>query len=222
VEIGILNTKIKLVSFALCPFVQRSVITLNYKKAKYDIEYIDLTAKPDWFLKLSPLGKVPIIQINNSDILFESTVINEYLDETIGEPTLSKDPLEKAKQRAWIEFSSILIGDFYKTIYSEDPISAADAYVEKILKLENIIDDSGFFKSQFSIVDSSYAPIFARIQYFSSIWDHEKFKGTKCKKWAQNLVQQQYVIDSVKPTFKDDMKESLKLKAPHAYDLMDR
>ena len=53
----------RLVSFNLCPFVQRSVITLNEKNAKYEIEYIDRANKPDWFLKISPLGLVPVLDI---------------------------------------------------------------------------------------------------------------------------------------------------------------
>ena len=80
---------------------------------KFDIEYIDLANKPDWFLKLSPLGKVPILIVNENDVLFESAVINEYLDEVVGVKTLSSDPLEKAKERAWIEYSSSLLMDLF-------------------------------------------------------------------------------------------------------------
>ncbi len=71
---------IELISFNLCPFVQRSVITLNKKGIDYKITYIDLADKPDWFLALSPLGKVPVLK-HGDEVLFESAVINEYLDE---------------------------------------------------------------------------------------------------------------------------------------------
>ncbi|MDE0411786.1 MAG: glutathione S-transferase N-terminal domain-containing protein, partial [Gammaproteobacteria bacterium] len=51
---------LELVSFNVCPFVQRSVITLNYKNCDYKITFIDLNDPPEWFLEISPLGKVPV------------------------------------------------------------------------------------------------------------------------------------------------------------------
>src|SRR3954471_2724596 len=99
----------KLVSFPICPYVQRAVITLKFKKVPFEIEYIDLKNKPEWFLKLSPLGKVPILIIDNGkEVIFESTVINELLDEVTPPATLSKDPVIKAKERAWIIFADTL------------------------------------------------------------------------------------------------------------------
>lgn len=54
--------KLELISFALCPFVQRSVITLKYKQADFKTTYIDLKNKPEWFLEISPLSLTPRIQ----------------------------------------------------------------------------------------------------------------------------------------------------------------
>lgn len=62
----------ELVSFELCPFVQRSVITLNEKGVPFDIRYISLKDKPDWFLDISPLGKVPVLIVDEGTVLFES------------------------------------------------------------------------------------------------------------------------------------------------------
>ena len=71
---------LKLVSYKACPFVQRVAITLQYKGVDYDIEYIDLGTPPDWFLAISPLKKVPILIVGDT-VIFESAVINEYIDE---------------------------------------------------------------------------------------------------------------------------------------------
>ena len=75
----------RLISFALCPYVQRCVMTLREKEVAYDIDYIDLSDRPDWFVELSPLGKVPVLEVTRDDgskvVLFESVVINEYLDD---------------------------------------------------------------------------------------------------------------------------------------------
>ena len=98
---------IELISFDLCPFVQRSVITLLEKNIPFKRTNIDLANKPDWFLQISPLGKVPVLRINGN-ILFESAVINEYLDEITPPSMHPQDSLQKAVNRAWIEFGSEL------------------------------------------------------------------------------------------------------------------
>ena len=84
----------KLISFKLCPFVQRSIITLLEKGVGYEIEHIDLSNKPQWFLDISPFGKVPVLVVDDDVVLFESAVINEFLDETApGRRLHPDDPL---------------------------------------------------------------------------------------------------------------------------------
>jgi len=106
--------KLELISFDLCPFVQRSVITLNYKKIPYKLTFIDLENPPSWFKEISPLGKVPVLKIDEETVLFESAVINEFLDETTGTPLHSKDPLKKAFERSWIEYGAELLVSMYE------------------------------------------------------------------------------------------------------------
>lgn len=91
----------KVVSFKICPFVQRVTALLETKGVPYDIEYIDLSQKPQWFLDLSPNGQVPVLLTDDDRALFESDAIVEYIDEVFAEPTLSRDPVEKAQDRAW-------------------------------------------------------------------------------------------------------------------------
>ena len=89
----------KLASFDVCPYVQRSVITLQEKGVPYEIEYIDLNNKSEWFMQLSPLGKVPILIIEDT-VIFESATINEYLDEIApGRKLQPSDPLQRAHNR---------------------------------------------------------------------------------------------------------------------------
>ena len=112
--------KPELISFKLCPFVQRSVIVLLEKKVPFDIRYIDLSNPPDWFKAISPLGKVPLLKLGDT-VLFESAVIMEYLDE-VNPPSLHpSDPLRKAHHRAWIEFSStLLVSQYQLTMIAAD------------------------------------------------------------------------------------------------------
>ncbi len=43
--------KFHLISFALCPYVQRAAILLAEKGVEFERINIDLANKPDWFLK---------------------------------------------------------------------------------------------------------------------------------------------------------------------------
>jgi len=113
--------KYKLISFESCPYVQRAVIALNEKKIDFDVEYIDLSDKPEWFLKISPRGKVPVLVVNDTP-LFESQAICEYLDEANPDtPLLSKDLVLRARERAWCTYSSDeLFIPAYRLNYSPD------------------------------------------------------------------------------------------------------
>lgn len=86
-----MTAQLTLISHHLCPYVQRAAIALREKDVPFERVDIDLAKKPDWFLKISPLGKVPLLRIprdGGEAILFESTVICEYLEETQAGPKL--------------------------------------------------------------------------------------------------------------------------------------
>src|SRR6516225_5164475 len=86
-----------LISHPLCPYVQRAVIALAEKEVAERID-VDLAAKPDWFLAISPLGKTPVLKVGDAAI-FESAVILEYLEETQPNRLHPGDPLKRAEHR---------------------------------------------------------------------------------------------------------------------------
>ena len=90
-----LQTKLELVSFKVCPFAQRTRLVINLKKIPHQITYIDLDNKPGWFRDRVPTGKVPAL-FAGEDTLFESAIINEYLDEVSPGAILPEAPLERA------------------------------------------------------------------------------------------------------------------------------
>eukprot|EP01031_Cornospumella_fuschlensis_P051528 gene51527-63014_t len=111
------TSTLTLVSHHLCPYVQRAAIALAEKNVAFDRVNIDLAAKPDWFLNISPLGKVPLLQIPQTSgeaVLFESSVICEYLEETqTGVPLHPTDALERARHRGWMEYGSSILSDLW-------------------------------------------------------------------------------------------------------------
>ena len=152
-----------LISFKTCPFVQRAVITLKHKDIDFDITYIDLADPPDWFLEMSPLKKVPVLKVDD-EILFESAVINEYLDEITGGDLQPKDPLARAKNRAWIEFASNMLGNLYMMKMSKDEeryTKYRQALVSQLQRVEKRLGDGPWFNGEdFSLADTAFAPFF--------------------------------------------------------------
>lgn len=77
-------------------------------KLPYEIKYIDLKNLPDWFIKASPLEKVPILFVGEK-VLYESLVILDYINTLSPQSLLPANNLERAINRARAEFSNELI-----------------------------------------------------------------------------------------------------------------
>ncbi|MET3924239.1 glutathione S-transferase family protein [Devosia sp. 2618] len=169
-------SKLTLISFPTCPFVQRAVIALKEKNVDFDVVYIDLAAKPDWFLAISPLGKVPVLKVERDGlepaIVFESAVILEYLEETApGVRLHPEDALERAQHRSWIEFGSQVLGDLYRFSTAKDAgelDAARQALVAKLTRLEGVISGPFFAGEHFSLVDAVFAPAFRQLDALES------------------------------------------------------
>ncbi|NP_001165912.1 glutathione S-transferase O1 isoform X1 [Nasonia vitripennis] len=129
------NGKLRLYSMRFCPYAQRIHLVLDAKKIPYDVVYVNLSQKPEWLVEKSPLGKVPCLELENGDTLYESLVIAEYLDEAYPEHHLfPTDPLAKAKDKLLIERFNDVITSMYK-LYSGKTVDK-DLFNEALLGLE--------------------------------------------------------------------------------------
>ncbi len=196
---------IELISFKTCPFVQRAAITLGYKNVEHKVTYIDLADPPDWFLEISPLAKVPILKVDG-EILFESAVINEYLDDITGGELQPKDSLAKAKNRAWIEFASNMLGNIYmmKTATEKGKYEKyRDLLVSQLRRVENRLGDGPWFNGEdFSLADTAFAPWFAHdaiANYQFSVIDRATMP--KLDAWSKRLLALPAVKNSVVADF---------------------
>ena len=202
------NARYRLISHHLCPFVQRAAITLNEKGISFERVYIDLSNKPDWFLELSPLGKVPVLVVDDDAMLFESSVIARYLDTVTGGGLLAADPLEKARQEAWMEFASSVIGVIGK-LYNARTRGAFEVARHTLADRwrtleENIADGPWFSGHDFSLVDAAFAPVFRYFDVIERIVDAEFFADVpKVSRWRKSLAERQSVIDAVSPDYPD-------------------
>ncbi|MVO15053.1 glutathione S-transferase family protein [Parasedimentitalea huanghaiensis] len=168
-------TDYHLISHDLCPYVQRAVIVLTEKQIPHRRSYIDLANKPEWFQRISPLGRVPLLQAEGR-VLFESQVIVEYLDEVTPGTLHPSDPLDKARHRAWIEFGSDVlktIGIFYNAPDHKSFAQARSALSTKLSRIEAELDGPLFQGEQFHMVDAVWGTIFRYFDTFDLILDQE-------------------------------------------------
>ena len=162
-------TALTLISHRLCPYVQRAAIVLKEKNVAFERIDVDLANKPDWFLRLSPLGKTPALSVGG-EVLFESAVICEYLDETHTPRLHPAEPLAKARERAWMEFGSAVLSDIAVLYSAGDESALARAYATlraRFEQLEGHISDGPWFAGpRFGMVDAVFGPVF---RYFEVI-----------------------------------------------------
>jgi glutathione S-transferase len=208
-------TPLKLISHKLCPYVQRAVIALNEKGVAFERVDIDLANKPAWFLKISPLGKVPVLTVasDEGDIaLFESNVICEYIEESQGGARLHpQDPLQRAQHRAWMEFGSAILADLWGLETTNDAAifeGKREAVAAKFARVEAALGAGPFFAGRdFSLVDAVFAPIFRYFDVFDEFIDLAVFAKTpKLRKWRAELAKR----PSVKAAVGSDYPELLR------------
>jgi glutathione S-transferase len=207
----------KLCSFKTCPWVHRAAIVLQEKAVDYEVEYIDRDNRPDWFLKISPHSKVPVLILDGETALFESNAIAEYLDETV-EPRLHPaDPVKRAQNRAWTDYVPIFSDVTHLTHATDE----ADLDVRKesagqrFAKLEGALqlrgNDGPYFNgSEFSLVDASYAPSLLRFTLFDRVFPVGLIENYPLvSAWRDALIARPSVINSVVPDFEDYWREQL-------------
>jgi len=176
---------IKLYDFKSSPNCQRVKIVLAEKNLPYEIVPIDLRAQeqktPD-YLKLNPYGKVPVLT-DDDTVLYESCIINEYLEEKYPNPPLMpKQPGKKAKARILVDYGMAHFDAPYQKLRMElmkDPkeqnqeiISGAKNELKKLLqRFEAEIGDEQYLVGDFSLVDADLLPRFTRLEGFGVLPD---------------------------------------------------
>lgn len=161
--------EVEIYSASVCPFAHRTRLTLVEKGVDFSLTEINLEQKPDWFQEVSPYEKVPVIKHREVRV-WESAIINEYLDEVFPEPPLfPADPAQKAQARIWIDFANTkFINAFYKMLLIQDPQKQEkwkQLFVEHIYFLERAAfsqADPYWSGKQVSLVDLTYYPWFER------------------------------------------------------------
>lgn len=211
-----MTTRLQLISFDLCPYVQRAAIVLAEKGVPFDRIDIDLDRKPDWFNAISPRGKVPVLRVGD-DVLFESAAIVEYLDETHAPRLHPHDALRRARHRAWMEFGSAVLADVWTMETTGDEAAFAAAVValkDKFGKVEEELGEGPYFSGRdFSIVDAVFAPAFRYFDVFDTIGNFGIFDDLpKVRAWRAELARRPSVKAAVVADYGERLRRFLERK----------
>jgi glutathione S-transferase len=208
-----------LVSHALCPYVQRVAIVLAEKGLPFERRDIDLANKPEWFLRISPLGKTPVLLVGD-EAIFESAVICEYLEDTAPPPMHPGDPLQRARHRAWLEFGSAMlnqIAGFYSAADEPALQAQATALRDRLQRLEATLDQAPYFAgSRFSVVDAAFAPAMRYFDVFDQVADFGFWNAVpRVRHWRQALAARPSVVAAVGPDYPAQLRRFIE-KRPSA------
>lgn len=212
--------RLKLISHDLCPYVQRALIVLAHKGVAHQREYIRLAQKPDWFLRLSPLGKVPLLLVDGRP-LFESSPIVQYLDETTAPALLPADAFGRARHRAWIEMASSTL-DAIAGLYSaaDDPTSvvALQKLRSRLQALEQelaarVAVQTPWFDGAFGLVDASYGPVFRYFDELDTLLDSDLWQPLPlAAAWRRALAQHPAVRAGAHPEYAVRLRQFLRAR----------
>ena len=199
--------------------MQRAVIVLRAKSIPFDVTYIDLRNKPDWFLEISPHSKVPVLKVDE-EILFESNAIAEYLDEAESPRVHPEDLVKRARNRAWTDFVPTFAGGLSGLYYAK----TADGREQRLDSAKRVLDkletaladergnDGPFFNGpELSLVDAAYAPFLQRFLHVdqwlkSGLLDDYPLVSV----WARALIDSDLVKGSVPDEFFAEFEGNLK------------
>lgn len=173
---------LELFSARVCPYAHRTRLVLAEKDVAFELTEIDFKNKPERFLAISRYGKVPAI-VHDGNEIYESAIIDEYLEEVFPEPPLMPaDPGLRAQLRIWIDYcDDHFLDDFYAAIRNQDAGRHAELKAKVDQHLRTI--EGGFaalcgegpywLGSEASLLDFAYYPFFERLP----AWTHYRGIG---------------------------------------------
>lgn len=165
-------SRIELFSFAACPFAQRVRMVLIEKNLEFELTEIDLNERPAWFREVSPYGKVPVLR-HDDHVVYESSIINQYLDEVFPEPRLMPvDPYGRAQARIWMDYCETRFLPATQRLMAErEQPARREENLQKLAEVMQFMEHEGLRKlgdgpcwlgGSPTLVDCQFLPFFER------------------------------------------------------------
>jgi glutathione S-transferase len=199
---------------------------MRAKNVEFEVTYVDLRDKPDWFLEISPHGKVPVLKVDD-EILFESSAIAEYLDEMVPPRLHPADPIKRARNRAWTDFVPDFSSALSKIVYAKTKDAMEEgranapralARLEEALAKERGNDGPYFNGDTLCLVDAAYAPFLRRFALAEATLGTGLLKDFPLvQAWSDALMANDSVIGAAAPTFLEEFEIALKRRGTYLW-----
>jgi glutathione S-transferase len=204
---------------------------MRAKNVDFDVTYINLREKPDWFLEISPHGKVPVLHVDKVP-LFESNAIAEFLDEMVAPQLHPSDPIKRAQNRAWTDYTptfSAALGKINYAKSAEEVAAGVEIARTPVQRLEDAIakergNDGPFFNGpELCLVDAAYAPFLQRFLIVEDILQTGLLSEFPLvTAWAQALLADPRVNGAVAPEFPAEYDANLERRKTYAWEVKKR
>ena len=202
---------------------------MRAKDVEFEVTFINLREKPDWFLEISPHGKVPVLKVDD-EVLFESNAIAEFLDETVPPRLHPEDPVERARNRAWTDFVPTFAGALNGIYYTKtrDEMEAGLARAPKSVgRLEGALggkrQEGPYFNGPtLSLVDAAYAPFLQRFLIADRVLNTGLLDNFPLvKAWADTLLSSEIITGAVAPEFLKEFYDNWRRRQFYVASLLD-
>lgn len=187
----------KLYTNRLCPFAHRARLVLREKGIVYLPVEIDLKNMPAWYRSLSPNQKVPLLELDDGQLVWESAIIGEYLEEAYPVPALlPQDPLLRSRYRlAQEQIGSTLIPAFTGVLRNGDDVSKLTDALDT-LEAHDWLGGPFWLGRQLTLVDLNVYPWFERLplaqEAVGLAWDEARW--LRLSLWKKTLSERSAVI----------------------------
>jgi glutathione S-transferase len=140
-----------------CPYCARVRIVLAEKRLEYETVPVDLDDRPAWIYEKNPLGRVPVLE-EDTFVLAESAVIDEYLEDRYPEPALwPADPADRALGRMLVFRFDELSRPYYALRRGQE--GAGERFDAALAELDGVLESQAFLSGrEFGLADAAYVP----------------------------------------------------------------
>ncbi len=196
------STMMNLYSGTTCPFSQRCRIVLYEKQMDFQVIDVDLFNKPEDIAVINPYNRVPVL-VDRDLVLYESNIINEYIDERFPHPQLMPpDPIMRARARQLLfTMEHELFSHIDALEKNQKAAEKSRAHVrDRLIELAPIFSkQKHMLGDEFSMLDVAIAPLLWRLDHYAI--DVGK-TAAPLMKYAERIFSRQGFIDALTPSEK--------------------
>jgi stringent starvation protein A len=195
-----------LYSGTTCPFSQRCRFVLFEKGMDFEIRDVDLFNKPEDINTMNPYGQVPVL-VERDLTLYESNIINEYIDERFPHPHLMPaDPVQRARVRLMLlnfereMFVNVQTLETRSDKLDKQKEKARNAIRDQLTQVSVVFTKNKYMLGEdFSMVDVAIAPLLWRLNHYGIELPKQ---AAPIMKYAERLFQRPAYIEALTPSEK--------------------